>query len=711
MARAGDVLLAAAVLAPLGALGCHPRQGPTSPVAGTPLVLISIDTLRADHLPAYGYAKVETPHIDALRRDGILYSNAYSQVPLTLPSHLSLLTGLVPPEHGVRDNLGYRFEGRAHPTLGDLLRPHGYVAGAAVSAYVLRASTGLGQSFDFYDDEMPSPQAGEAAALARRPGEETVRRAIDWVRSVGGKPCFLFVHLYEPHYPYEPKEPFRSRYPSPYDGAIAMADAAVGTLLEALKSQSLYDKSLILLVSDHGEGLGDHGEQEHGILLYREALHVPLLLKLPRSQDGGKRVDRAVALIDVVPTVAEALGFRAPSGLDGGSLLASGGRRAHRIYSETCYPRIHLGWSELRALVDDEYHLIDGPKPEIYGVRDDPRETRDLAREKPAALASMERELQRYGNGPDSPGPIDPEASEKLKALGYLAGGAAPRDNGRANPRDHIGEHEEMKAAFHLVREGRSEEAIAALRKLLTREPGLFDARWELGTTLARLGRLEPAAEAFHAAMDVSPQMAPLVAVSLGQVEVRLGRLDAAETHARLGLEADPARAHEILARVALARSQLDEAEREATLVRGSVEDDTTRDLVSAEIQIRRGAFEQALSSTEAIRVRSAAKPVRGLEFLRGDALARLKRNDEAQDAFRREIRDFPHDPQAYASLAIVLAVGGHPKGDVDRLMDAMFHASPGTPSALLAAKTLDFLGEPEAARQWRRRGAGGASP
>jgi choline-sulfatase len=701
-------LLAALLIAPLGAQGCSGHEGRPSSFAGAPLVIVSIDTLRADHLPAYGYDKVATPNIDALRRDGVLYSNAYSQAPLTLPSHLSLLTGLVPPEHGVRDNLGYRFDRRGHPTLGDLLRAHGYASGAAVSAYVLRASTGLGASFDFYDDEVPAPQSGEAAALVRRPGEETVRRAIDWVRTVGQRPFFLFVHLYEPHYPYEPTEPFRSRYPLAYDGTIAMADAAVGTLLEALRGQGLYDRSLIVLVSDHGEGLGDHGEQEHGILLYRETLHVPLLVKLPGSRDGGKRVDRAVALIDVVPTAAAALGFQAPSGLRGHSLLDPGDRRGDRIYSETLYPRIHLGWSELRSLADEEYHVIDGPKPEIYRLRDDPRESRDLSGEKSAAVASAERELRGYGTGLDAPGRIDPEESEKLRALGYLAGGPEPSGGDRPNPRDHVAEHEEMKTAFHLAREGRSDEAIAAFRNLLARQPGLFDVQWELATTLARRGRYEESADAFHAAMGLSSPLAHLVAISLGQVEVRLGRLDAAQRHARQGMDADAPRAHEILARVALARSRLDDADREAALIQGSAADAALRDLVQAEILIRRGAFERALAATEAIRSRAAGRPVRGLEFLRGDALARLNRNDEAQEAFRKEIQDFPHDPQAYASLAIVLAVGGHPKGDVDRVMDAMFLASPGPPSALLAARTLEFLGEPEAARQWRRRGGEG---
>ncbi|PYQ02484.1 MAG: hypothetical protein DMF83_23410, partial [Acidobacteria bacterium] len=281
------------------AAGCG-RRGPASEhFPGAPVILISIDTLRADHLPAYGYSKVETPNIDALQRDSILFENAYSQCPLTLPSHLSMLTGLLPAEHGVRTNLGYRFNGDAHPTLARRLRAHGYATGAAVSAYVLRGATGMNDSLDFFDDAVGSDvEWTPDLSLLQRPGAETARRALAWTEGVKTRPVFLFLHLYEPHLPYEPPEPFRTRYGATYDGEIAASDGVVGEFLAQLKRDGIYDRAILLLVSDHGEGLGDHGEQEHGILLYREVLHVPLLLKLPGSREAGTRVGRTVGLID-----------------------------------------------------------------------------------------------------------------------------------------------------------------------------------------------------------------------------------------------------------------------------------------------------------------------------------------------------------------------------------------------------------------------------
>src|SRR2546425_9795091 len=300
------------------AAGCGPRALPSPQFPGAPVILISVDTLRADHLPAYGYSRVETPNIDTLRRDSMLFESAYSHCPLTLPSHLSMLTGLLPAEHGVRRTLGYRFDGNAHKTLARILRTHGYATGAAVSAYVLRGATGIDDSLDFFDDRV----GGEVEwtrdlSLLQRRGGETARRALTWVGRVKAGPFFLFLHIYEPHFPYEPPEPFRSRYGATYDGEIAASDAVVGEFLGQLKREGIYDRAMILLVSDHGEGLGDHGEQEHGILLYREVLHVPLLLKLPGSRDGGTRVGEPVGLIDIVPTITALLKLRASPALTG----------------------------------------------------------------------------------------------------------------------------------------------------------------------------------------------------------------------------------------------------------------------------------------------------------------------------------------------------------------------------------------------------------
>ena len=337
------------------------------------MILISVDTLRADHLPAYGYRQVETPNIDGLRRDSVLFERVYSHCPMTLPSHVSMFTGSLPTEHGVRNNIGYRFEGARFRTLAEELRERGYAAGAAVSSYVLRSDTGIDDGFEFYEDSIAVATAG-ATSEHQRSGRETLKHALGWILGHREQPFFFFLHLYEPHAPYEPPEPFKSRYPAAYDGEIAAADAIVGELVRSLKASGLYDPAIIIFTSDHGEGLWDHGEDQHGILLYREALWVPLLVKLPGSHQADS-ISRPTPLAHLFGTVLRLVGIDLPS--RPASWFDDGGE-ARPIYSETLYPRIHLGWSELRSLIDGRYHYIEGPSPELYDLERDPGEARNL---------------------------------------------------------------------------------------------------------------------------------------------------------------------------------------------------------------------------------------------------------------------------------------------------------------------------------------------
>jgi len=283
-----------------------------------PVVLISIDTLRADHLPAYGYTGVQTPNLDAFRRDSVLFRNAYSPCPMTLPSHVSMLTGLLPPQHGVRDNAGFHFDGATHPTLPRLLKERGYATGAAVSSFVLRGETGLAPLFDSYDDSI-DVRPGAAFREYQRSGSITESVAEKWIDAHAANPFFYFFHIYEPHVPYDPPEPFRGIYANRYDGEIAAADAIVGKLLDHLKAKGIYDKAIVIVTSDHGEGLNDHGEDQHSILIYREAIHVPLLLKLPSSKRANSTVDAPAQLADAGYAMTEAAdGADALALLDGG---------------------------------------------------------------------------------------------------------------------------------------------------------------------------------------------------------------------------------------------------------------------------------------------------------------------------------------------------------------------------------------------------------
>ena len=684
------------------ATACRRAAHPTFP--GAPVVLISIDTLRADHLPAYGYGGVETPAIDALRRDSVLFENAYAHGPLTLPSHVSVLTGRLPTEHGVRDNLGYRLDAGSHPTLACLLKTRDYATGAAVSAYVLRAATGLGASFDFYDDRIRAARGTDALGEVQRPGAETAERLLDWRREhERGRPELLFLHVYEPHAPYDPPSPFDGKATSAYDGEIAAADAAVGGFLEELRRDGTYERSIVVLFSDHGEGLMEHGERHHGILLYRWALHVPLILKLPRSQRAGTTVGAPVGLVDVVPTLARLLDLPVPPDLPGRSLLEEGDP-SRSYYAETYYPRIHLGWSELRSLVDGTHQWIDGPRPELYDIRQDPRELRDLVGSDAGRARSMKGRLDRYFASFSAPRADSPEVRERLAALGYLGGTAATDEGTLPNPRDHVREVEEVEAAFQLTKH-RDDEAVVAFRRLLTRYPRLLDVHLGLAEALARLERYEEAAEAYSAILALAPAMRGEIATRLARVSLLLGRMEDVETHARAGLETSPAEARELLAWAALARGNLAEAEAQARAARDLAPDSPGSALALSEVHVRRSELAPALAVLD--RARSGAPgPVRGLELARGDVLARLGRNAEAVAALENEIAAFPRNADAYARLAIVYAIQGRTRAEVAGLLEAMHVASPGPQTARLAADTLASIGDGPQAARWRRRAA-----
>jgi arylsulfatase A-like enzyme len=369
---------------------CRDRDPSTLRVpTGTPIVLISIDTLRSDHLPAYGYKGVETPNIDALRRESILYAHAYTPTPLTLPAHTSLLTGVLPETHGIRDNVGYALDPQRRrrndpPLLTALLKTHGYATAAAVSAYVLQGKSGLEESFDLYEDGVEF-QSGRGLGQLQRAGGETLTRLLPWLRAHAAGPFFLWLHLYEPHTPYDPPPAYAARAKTPYDGEIAAADAIVGDLFAELRRLDRWDDAVVVLLSDHGEGLGDHGEDEHGVLLYREAIQVPLLLKLPGADLGGSTANAAVSLVDVAPTLGDLLGLPRPAAWARPSLLAavaeenvSTTRPVRVAYSETFYPRLHFGWSDLAAAVDGRFHLVLGPHPELFDLAADAAEQRNL---------------------------------------------------------------------------------------------------------------------------------------------------------------------------------------------------------------------------------------------------------------------------------------------------------------------------------------------
>ena len=683
-----------------GLTGCARDVGDGESFPDAPVILISIDTLRADRLPMYGYTGVETPAFDALRDDALLFARAYSHCPLTLPSHASLLTGLLPNEHGVRDNLGYRLDTQALTYLPAILQRAGRPTGGAVSAYVLRGSTGLREGFDFYDDQL-ARRSREPLGGSQRPGGETAKRALEWVRTVADRPFFLFFHIYEPHMPWEPPPPFDTRYRDPYDGEVAAADAVVGAFLDELRRLDLYDPAIIVLLSDHGEGLDDHGEEEHGILLYREAIEVPLVLKLPRSRLAGERVEAPAQLIDLVPTLLSLVGLEMPESLRGRSLLElREGEPAERpIYAETFYPRLHLGWSDLASLIQGRYHHIDGPEPELYDLVADPQERNNLIRTESRVLGSLRKQLSTYDRSLGLPAAVDEEDRERLGALGYL-GTTALATGPLPDPKERLHLLPELKEALAAFSRGEYAEAVPRFRRLVADSPEMADAWEHLAQCLQQLGQLREAEEAFRRALEVSGG-ADHIALGAARLYLEEERPEDAREHAELALVTNPGAAHEVLAQIDLAAGQLEEAEAHARAALASDARLVQAVIVLARTARRRdelaGALEHLDRARQILAENREDNPPPGYHFLRGDVLARLERFSEAEPEFREEIRLYPADFRSYTGLALLYALQGRSSDAVASLRQ-LVEQNPNPAAYAAAVETLRVLDPASAA-------------
>lgn len=703
--RAGTALLGAILLVLLGAAAC--RHGGSLVSRGAPIVLICVDTLRADHLPAYGYKDVDTPNLDAFRQDAVLFENAYAHIPLTLPSHASIFTGLLPPQNGVRDNLGYAL-GRGPATIASILKAHGYATGGAVSSIVLSHVTGISRGFDFWEDNVEPTKINQSIARVQRGGDETEALLTDWIEAHAKTPFFAFLHLFEPHSPYEPPEPYRSRFQLAYDGEVARSDEIVGHFIRFLKERDLYDHALVVFLSDHGEGLNDHGEDEHGVLLYREAIHVPLIVKFPGRLRAGQTVRVPVALTDVLPTIAAVGGVTAPPGLAGQSLTSSWladdrtPEPARRIYGETLYPRLHLGWSDLASLTDDRNHYIESPRPELYDIVADPGERNDLAPGLPPAFRALSAALARIPRPLQAPGASDPEQVKKLAALGYIS--ATTADLGRKNlpaPRDRIGAVEKLKQGFGALQAGRYAQAATVFQALLKGDPGMTDV-WQLyAESCLKLGRDSEALAALQTAARLSPGN-PQVLMALSDYYLATGNYAEARKHAELVGDAGPANPHENLARIALSEGNLEAAERESRAALVKYPSRRIPHLILGRIARDRRDYAGALAEL-ALAGRppkvEGSMPLQNVNFLRGDCLARLGRDAEAEAAFLQEIKDFPTNPSPRSALAVLYASQGR-EADARRSLSDLVVQVP-TPEAIFSAiRTYEVLGDPQSAAE-----------
>ena len=668
------------------------------PAPAGPVILISIDTLRADHLSLYGYTKGRTPNIEALATDGVVFDRAYAHAPQTLPSHTSILTGELPFEHGVRDNIGFTVKPNAL-TMASLFRSAGYATGGFVSAYVLRAETGIGQGFDVYNADLPAGSLDRPLAQVQRTAPDTVSAAIRWLTSHVDPKLFLFVHLYEPHMPYEP--PARFKDLAPYDGEIAAADEAIGTLMAELRRRDWYDSATIALISDHGEGLGDHGEDEHGLFLYEPTIHVPFVLKLPKERSAGRRVTTPVQHIDLLPTFAVTAGFKAPAALRGRNLLPVAGGRAldaQGIYSEAMMPRYHFGWSELTSLTDERYKFIRAPKPEIYDLERDRAETTNLIADRAQVAQAMRGGLEALiaGRGVDNQGAVSDEDRQRLAALGYIGSSSVSSETSGLtlpDPKDRADIHRDFTLAAHAIGNMQFLDAAERLKKVTAADPGMTDAWNQYAQVLIRLGRDADALVAYREILNRHAGAAPVL-LDAATVYLRLGKFDDARSHAEAAVSGEPITAHQLLTKIALAQHRTDEALRQAGLAEAAdptlpMTDFVRGLLLHEQAQKDPAKFAEALPFFQRARDRVQTRTVQlnDLRYYLGDCLAQVGRLEDAEKAFVEEIALFPNLVRARQGIAMLYAAMGR-SADAERAITNMISVVP-TPSSYASAAEL----------------------
>jgi choline-sulfatase len=483
------------------------RTAPPAVGRGANLLLVTIDTLSAERVGCYGYDRAQTPRIDGLAQEGLLFERALTVAPLTLPSHTSLLTGLYPLHHGVRDNGIFR-AGDSLETLAEALGAEGYATGAFVSAHVLEGFYGLAQGFDTYDDSFGASMAGPNL---ERPADRTTERALAWLGTAAAdKPWFAWVHLFDPHVPYLPPARFPARATGDasarYDAEVTFADEQLGRLLDSLEASGQAERTLVVVTSDHGESFGQHDEPTHGFFVYDAVMRVPLVMRFP-PLGQGRRVSGQVSLVDIFPTVLEILLGDAPGELDGRSLLSSWEQDAaplhHDAYLESQHPFYALGLAPIAALSTADYKYIEAPRPELYAHGDDPGELQNLFADETALAAGLAREMLALRGGRPA---LDPEATDalqptsasdedlaKLRALGYTFGAGQGRDAG-IDPKDIVREYNELRAqAAPLFQRGRFAELVPIYERILAICPGDVPTMGKLGEAYHRLGDYERA--------------------------------------------------------------------------------------------------------------------------------------------------------------------------------------------------------------------------
>ena len=686
--------------------------GPAAP-SGPNLLLITIDTLRADRVGAYGAATAATPVLDALAGRGVRFDEAQTAVPLTGPSHATILTGQYPPTHGVRGNVVFTL-GDQYPTLATLVKRRGYRTAAFVGAYPVAAAFGFNQGFDTFDEEFH--ETGPLDQGAERRANEVADAAGRWLSSPAANdaPFFMWVHFYDPHAPYDPPSPYRERFAGrPYDGEIAFTDAQIGRVLEALRASGRERDTVVMVLADHGEGLGDHGEATHAVLTYQSTMRVPFVVAGP-GVPAAKMVAERVATIDVVPTALGLLGMDADRALLGRDLRPlMNGRAAPSdpLYQESLFGRLNCHWAALRGWVKDDWKLITGAVPELYNLAEDPGELRNLAAAQPDRVRRMtedlQRGLQRLAPGGDraQPRAASPEQEERLRSLGYTAGsgGSGPLDDpGLPDPRTHVELYDRLQAAT-AARGPALAAAFEDVQRITTLDPGNPFAFGTLASMAYRHGNLTIAAGAFARALELDPDR-PGVRQNYGKLLRELERYPESERELRIAVAQsdNDARTRINLAETLVAERKDGEA---AQLLDGVLAKEPSHPEalgVKGRLMAAQGQQREALPYFEKATATSDPEPF--IELAR--AYLAAGEIGKARETAAEALRKSPGHPWAMAVLGTALVAEGQRAAGVDYLNRA-FAAGPRRPMVWHSlAEGFDAANQPARAAACRKQAA-----